>query len=308
MKELGHNCPALAKSRLERGTPCYWEALGRATRQDIIAQGIIVLLGEYSRLRDIARRRGGVPMVGSSMPNNPESPPKKTMQYCAPSRWIAQKLWRWDVTIVGAFALYALGANAMYGDDYLVAAALYFAAVCWLVAKSIASEETRSHEQRRGISVIIFVMGIAVFGGSLVWINHRRKQVVAHDQTESPPPPVSIAAPPTLTAEESAKAAVLTERYSGLVVHVKSTLVDKEGKIIQEQNWPKDEQNNTGFFVKPGTIITSKENITLKGNRFFRQESGGHRWWPPTSMQTTIATWRCCFLSCCVLQDWSCRP
>lgn len=136
-------------------------------------------------------------MVDPSMPDNPEPPSKKTVQYWAPSRWIAQKLWRWDVTIVGAVALYALGANAMYGDDYHVAAMLYFAAVCWLTAKSIASEETRAHEQRRGVSVIILVIGVAIFVGSLGWINHRRKQVIAH-QPGNPrltEPPLSTGTP-----------------------------------------------------------------------------------------------------------------
>jgi hypothetical protein len=137
-------------------------------------------------------------LADPSMPDNPESPSKKTMQYWAPSRWIAQKLWRWDVTIVGAVALYALGANAMYSDDYLVAAALYFAAVSWLTAKSIASEETRAHEQRGGVSAIILVIGLAVFVGSLGWTNHRRKQVIAHDQPSNQhptEPPLSSGTP-----------------------------------------------------------------------------------------------------------------
>ena len=55
--------------------------------------------------------------------------------------WIWEKLWRWEVVAIGSTAVYGAGIAAMYGDDYIVAASLYFAGIAWLTSKILAWEE-----------------------------------------------------------------------------------------------------------------------------------------------------------------------
>ncbi len=61
----------------------------------------------------------------------------------------------------------------MYGDDYIVAASLYFVSIVWGIVKAIAWEDVKGHDSRKGISVLILLLGVGLFVGSLLWIRHR---------------------------------------------------------------------------------------------------------------------------------------
>jgi hypothetical protein len=87
--------------------------------------------------------------------------------------WIRKKLWQWEVAGTGATTSCGIGVAAMYEGQFIVAACLYFLSVIWLTAKTITWEETKSHEQRKGISILILVMGMGFFAGSLLWIRER---------------------------------------------------------------------------------------------------------------------------------------
>lgn len=92
-------------------------------------------------------------------------------------RWISKALWRWDVVAVGFALTFGTGVAAMYGDDYTIAALLFFFSWCWLTARALAWEEVRGHEHRRGISILILCFGAAAFFASLLWIGHRYEHV-----------------------------------------------------------------------------------------------------------------------------------
>jgi hypothetical protein len=87
-------------------------------------------------------------------------------------QFFVKAFWRWDVVGIGSTLLYGFGVGAMYGNDYLVAAALYFLGVTWLTSKLLAWEETRVHPQKNGISVVILILAAAIFTSSLFWIRH----------------------------------------------------------------------------------------------------------------------------------------
>jgi hypothetical protein len=89
-------------------------------------------------------------------------------------KWLLEKLWRWEVVGVGSTLLYGFGVGAMYADDYLVARCLYSAGLVWLIAKTLAWEETRRHQNRKAVSAGILVTGLICFGLSELWIQHRK--------------------------------------------------------------------------------------------------------------------------------------
>jgi len=117
-------------------------------------------------------------------------------------QFLLQALWRWEAVGIGSTLLYGFGVAAMYGDDYIVADCLYFLGIVWLTTRVLAWEETKGHPQRRGVSVLILLCAVLAFGGSHLWIQHRKfmhmaekgepkKEVVApkvkSDQRPSPP-------------------------------------------------------------------------------------------------------------------------
>lgn len=118
-------------------------------------------------------------------------------------QFVAEFLWRWDVVAAGSLLLYGLGASAMYGDDYIVAAVLYLVAVVWLTAKVLTREGIKNHPERRGISVVIIIFAASVFGGSLFWIQHRNRIHLAERQEQPPKNEVAIATNEQAPAERS---------------------------------------------------------------------------------------------------------
>jgi uncharacterized membrane protein YedE/YeeE len=86
--------------------------------------------------------------------------------------FILGHLWSWWVIAPLVFLLLGAAVNAMYSNDYIAAAVLFFVAVVLLVAKSLTADETREHENRVAISMLVVVLGATLFGLSLVWNRH----------------------------------------------------------------------------------------------------------------------------------------
>src|SRR5579872_1968145 len=98
--------------------------------------------------------------------------------------WLWEKLWRWDVVTIGSPTIYGAGIAAMYGDDYPVAAVLYFAGIGWLAAKTLSWGETKARGKRAAISVLVLALLALTSSGG--WILHReesRKWEFSRDQS-----------------------------------------------------------------------------------------------------------------------------
>lgn len=66
------------------------------------------------------------------------------------------------------FTLFAgTGVSAMYSNEYILAAVLYFVAIVVLIGKGVSSEETSKHPLKNLISSMIVVAGALLFVGSL---------------------------------------------------------------------------------------------------------------------------------------------
>jgi hypothetical protein len=90
-------------------------------------------------------------------------------------QFISEALWRWEVVGVGSTLIYGFAVGAMYAEDYIVAASLYFLGVTWLTAKILAWEETTNHPQGHVISAVVLVLAVAILAASLLWIQHTKK-------------------------------------------------------------------------------------------------------------------------------------
>jgi hypothetical protein len=86
------------------------------------------------------------------------------------------KLWHWEAIAIGCPAIYGAGIAAMYGDDYLVAAALYLVGIGWLTAKIFTSEEAKIHKKKAGIRLLVVMTSLMLIATSLLWILHRQQQ------------------------------------------------------------------------------------------------------------------------------------
>jgi hypothetical protein len=104
--------------------------------------------------------------------------------------FLFSKLWKWEVVAWGSAVIYGAGAAALFGDEYIIAAVLFFAAISWLTAKLISWEETRNHSAKRILGGTFLLFGIAAFSISLLWINHRRNDATIHGN--APPKPAEI--------------------------------------------------------------------------------------------------------------------
>ncbi len=94
-------------------------------------------------------------------------------------RWIGNKCFDWSVVTTGSVLIYSLGAAALFGDEYIIAACMFFAAVCWVTVKLLVWEETRKQENKRILSLLIMAVGVAIFWFSMTWVQHR-KDVMEH--------------------------------------------------------------------------------------------------------------------------------
>jgi hypothetical protein len=88
-------------------------------------------------------------------------------------RFLVSKLWEWPVVVLGATTLYGLGVTALFGDEYVIAAALFFLGVTWITAKTLSWEEVRTHQHPGTVSVVILIVSVIVFSLSLLWERHR---------------------------------------------------------------------------------------------------------------------------------------
>jgi hypothetical protein len=129
---------------------------------------------------------------------------KRWTSTSAALKWICGHLWRWDVVGIGAPLIYAAGIGALYGDDYIIAAALFFAGIAWITAKALSWEETRNHPNQRGVSLIFLVFGVVAFTASLLWIRHREVEMGDHK------PPTAALIPVTINWDDPAPIVVGT--------------------------------------------------------------------------------------------------
>lgn len=93
------------------------------------------------------------------------------------AKFLGDKVWRWEVVGWGAAVIYGLGAAALFGDEYLLARILFFAALAWMTAKAVSWEEIRGHEYKRLLSIVILIAGVALYGLSEFWIHVRKSSV-----------------------------------------------------------------------------------------------------------------------------------
>jgi hypothetical protein len=87
-------------------------------------------------------------------------------------RFVFHYLWTWwGVGFLSAFCL-AAGVNAMYSNDYIVAAALFFAGLVLLCAKCLTTTELSRSGSPRRVATLILGVGTLLFVASLVWDRH----------------------------------------------------------------------------------------------------------------------------------------
>lgn len=85
---------------------------------------------------------------------------------------ILTALWSWwGVGFSAAFCLGA-GVSAMYSNDNIVAATLFFIGVVILVAKCLSQPDVRNSANPKATAAGIIVIGVFVFSGSLSWNRH----------------------------------------------------------------------------------------------------------------------------------------
>lgn len=101
-------------------------------------------------------------------------------------QFFAKGLWRWEVVAIGSPLIYGFGVGAMYADDYVVGAVLYFLGIARLSAKFLTWEETKRHPQRMSVYLLVIIFAIGLFGGSLLWVTHRHTMHIAEKLEQSP--------------------------------------------------------------------------------------------------------------------------
>jgi len=68
--------------------------------------------------------------------------------------FVAGWFWRWEVVSTVAVAVFiAGGISAIYGDDFILATCLFFAAIVWITAKAVSWSEVREHKDRIWVSL-----------------------------------------------------------------------------------------------------------------------------------------------------------
>ncbi len=103
-------------------------------------------------------------------------------------------MWRWGVVGILSSLIWGSGVAAMYGDDYKISVGLYFFGIALFVAKFLSWEENRKLPllKRWIASISIFVVGSALFVGSLWWIQVRRSDVASAKAINVQPKAASI--------------------------------------------------------------------------------------------------------------------
>jgi len=98
--------------------------------------------------------------------------------------WILHLLGTWVVVGAGSVLLYGLGVNAIYGGDYALAGFAQVLAVAWLAGKIVIWEETKRHEARIAIRVLVAIVALAVVTFSIGWIRYSRWSVGIRNRIE----------------------------------------------------------------------------------------------------------------------------
>ena len=88
---------------------------------------------------------------------------------------LAALFWPWKFLAFVVPTLFGAGVSAMLGDQYGIAATLYFFSIFLPLIKFIT--ETKNHPQRLGVVSVFVFAAILIFGGSIKWIHHRQLQM-----------------------------------------------------------------------------------------------------------------------------------
>jgi acyl carrier protein len=203
---------------------------------------------ERTRLQQSARKEA---------PTGSDEKPKRE----GALRWIAERLWTWEVIGVGFPALYGAGIAAMYGDDYPVAAALYACGVSWPAAKILVSEETKSHKKRGTLRFLVVLSSLLILAMSFLWISHRAKLHLADAQ----PVPSPLKAQPTSPQRPSADSKVASPQVTVVGPAVpKQTPDERHKKPPVARSLQGDAITRTGievisgqFRVDPSRVVPS---------------------------------------------------
>jgi hypothetical protein len=105
------------------------------------------------------------------MVNNPAFIPDLLQELWEGVLWVVSRTWGWGI----ALFLYGIGVNAMFGDQYIVASALYFAAI--LIAGIKVGAEAKADGKKFGTLLIIVVAALVVFIASLWWVKHTHEML-----------------------------------------------------------------------------------------------------------------------------------
>jgi hypothetical protein len=106
--------------------------------------------------------------------------------------WITRKIWSWPVVGIVAVACFGAGVNAMYSTGCIAAAVLYFVAIVLVTVKAITWEETKNHQNRKGISIVVVIFATLVFAGLLTWARYTCMNHVVASPSSSATQPISI--------------------------------------------------------------------------------------------------------------------
>ena len=177
-----------------------------------------------------------------------------TSSIVSPILWIWEQFWSLPVIGIITVLLYGLGVDAMYGNDFKIAAALYFVATVLIALKICSQKEVRDHPNSGGIQLVVILLSTSVFVASLLWIDHR-KGPAAISKTQPPQertkpvqnPPVSkeppMQPPPrtSVNIHKESQSFAFTESISDTVtvlldnganihfeVHLQSTSIQKQ--------------------------------------------------------------------------------
>jgi hypothetical protein len=108
------------------------------------------------------------------VPEAPPPPSKPPTQPTPGFALIVNVLWSWPVVVLSFPVLISVGVNAMYSNDYIIAACCYFAGLCILVSKCLSTPEVTSSKNPKLTAAGIVLMGMFLFSMSLLLVRHVR--------------------------------------------------------------------------------------------------------------------------------------
>jgi hypothetical protein len=171
--------------------------------------------------------------------------------------FVAGWFWRWEVVSTVAVAVFiAGGISAIYGDDFILATCLFFAAIVWITAKAVSWSEVREHKDRIWVSLVIVLLALVCFWGSMKWIQQRAELVAR--KTQAPEQIASLlaggASPPPQQANNEPKEEPQQQQHS-------ETPAPKEATKGQPQAPAKTEIRGSD-----NTLVGNVGNRPVQGN------------------------------------------